>query len=226
MHIRVFYQGFLMLATFLLTWKLFCLSILFSSVLYNYSTYNWMKLIYMLYLEYKNTLQEVHMIIEYNGHKPDMDESCFVAENATVIGRVKMGENSSIWFGTVVRGDSSDIIIGENTNIQDNCTIHVNDGQPTLIGDNVTAGHGAIIHACTIGNNVLIGMGAIVLDGAEIGDNVIIGAGALVPPNKKIPSNSMVMGTPAKIVRELSEEDRKSIIETALHYVELAKEYR
>lgn len=166
------------------------------------------------------------MIIEYKGNKPDIHDSCFIAENATVIGRVKINKNSSIWFGTVVRGDGNYITIGENTNIQDNCTIHINDTHPTIIGDYVTAGHGAIVHACKVGNNVLVGMGAIVLDGAEIGDNVIIGAGALVPPNKKIPSNSMVMGTPAKIVRELNEEDRKSIIETALHYVELAKEYR
>lgn len=166
------------------------------------------------------------MIIQYKEHKPDIHESCFIAENATVIGRVKINKNSSIWFGTVVRGDSSDIIIGENTNIQDNCTIHVNDGQPTTIGNNVTAGHGAIIHACTIGNNVLIGMGAIVLDGAEIGDNVIIGAGAVVPPYKKIPSNSMVLGMPAKVVRELTDEDREAISATAQHYVELAKEYK
>lgn len=166
------------------------------------------------------------MIIEFNGHKPDIHESCFIADNATVIGRVELGKNSSIWFGTVVRGDVNYITIGENTNIQDNCTIHVNDDQPTVIGDNVTAGHGAIIHACKIGNNVLIGMGAIVLDGAEIGDNVIIGAGALVPPNKKIPSNSMVIGMPAKVVRELTEEDEAVISATGQHYVELAKKYR
>ena len=166
------------------------------------------------------------MIIEFNGHKPDIHESCFIADNATVIGRVELGKNSSIWFGTVVRGDVNYITIGENTNIQDNCTIHVNDDQPTVIGDNVTAGHGAIIHACKIGNNVLIGMGAIVLDGAEIGDNVIIGAGALVPPNKKIPSNSMVIGMPAKVVRELTEEDKAAISGTWQHYVELAKEYK
>ncbi|SHI81195.1 gamma carbonic anhydrase family protein [Lutispora thermophila] len=166
------------------------------------------------------------MVIQYKEHKPDIHESCFIAENATVIGRVKINKNSSIWFGTVVRGDTSDITIGENTNIQDNCTIHVNYGQPTVIGDNVTVGHGAIIHACTIGNNVLVGMGATVLDGAEIGDNVIIGAGALVPPNKKIPSNSMVMGMPAKIIRELNEEDRAGITASAQHYVELARDYK
>ncbi|NLM44113.1 MAG: gamma carbonic anhydrase family protein [Clostridiales bacterium] len=166
------------------------------------------------------------MIIEYKGHKPDIHESCFIAENATVIGRVKINKNSSIWFGTVVRGDGNYITIGENTNIQDNCTIHINSDQPTIIGDNVTAGHGAIIHACTVGNNVLIGMGATILDGAEIGDNVIIGAGALVPPNKKIPSNSMVMGMPARIVRELTDEEKVAISVSAQHYVELASQYR
>lgn len=166
------------------------------------------------------------MIVEYNEHKPEIHESCFIAENATVIGKVKINKNSSIWFGTVLRGDSDCITIGENTNIQDNCIIHVNNGEPTTIGDNVTVGHGAIIHACTVGDNVLIGMGAIVLDGAEIGDNVIIGAGALVPPNKKIPSNSMVMGMPAKVVRELTEEDIAAVSSTTQHYVELAREYR
>jgi carbonic anhydrase/acetyltransferase-like protein (isoleucine patch superfamily) len=165
------------------------------------------------------------MIIEHKGHKPDIHESCFITENVTLIGQVKVGKNTSIWYGTVVRGDNNYITIGENTNIQDNCTIHINHYNPTIIGDNVSIGHGAIIHACTVGNNVLIGMGAIILDGAEIGDNVIIGAGTLVPPGKKIPSNSLVMGSPAKIARELDEKDREKIAITALHYLQYSKEY-
>jgi len=166
------------------------------------------------------------MIIKYNGHMPDIHESSFIADNATVIGKVTLKKNASIWYGTVVRGDGNYISIGENTNIQDNCTIHINSDNPTLIGDFVTAGHGAILHACTVGNNVLIGMGAIVLDGAEIGDNVIIGAGSLVPPGKKIPSNTLVIGSPAKIVRELTPEDIDKIKDTAQHYVKFAKEYK
>ncbi|MFA7572909.1 MAG: gamma carbonic anhydrase family protein [Lutispora sp.] len=166
------------------------------------------------------------MIIEYDGHKPYIDDSCFIADNATIIGKVKLKKNASIWYGTVIRGDGNHISIGENTNIQDNCTIHINDDHPTIIGDYVTAGHGAIVHACTVGNNVLIGMGAIVLDGAEIGDNVIIGAGSVVPPGKKYPSNTLIMGSPAKIIRELTEKDRIKLKETALHYVKLAARYK
>ncbi|SHI51475.1 Carbonic anhydrase or acetyltransferase, isoleucine patch superfamily [Geosporobacter subterraneus DSM 17957] len=166
------------------------------------------------------------MILEYKGIKPDIDESCYISENATVIGRVKMKKNANVWYGTVIRGDDNHITIGENTNIQDNCTVHINKNMPTVIGDYVTVGHNAIIHACHIGNYVLVGMGAIVLDGAEIGDHVIIGSGSLVPPGKKIPSNSLVMGSPAKIVRELTEEDRKQLESSALNYVEMANNHR
>ena len=128
------------------------------------------------------------MIIEYNGHRPNIHESCVVVENATLIGQVTLKKNANIWYGAVLRGDDHYISIGENTNIQDNCVIHIDHDLPTIIGDFVTVGHGAIVHACKVGNNVLIGMGAIVLNGAEIGDNVIIAAGSLVPPGKKIPS--------------------------------------
>ena len=113
------------------------------------------------------------MILAYQDHRPKIHDSCFIAENATVIGKVSIGENSSVWYGTVLRGDVSYIEIGENSNIQDNTVIHLNKDLPTLIGDNVTVGHGAIIHACTIKDNVLIGMGAIILDGAVIESNVI-----------------------------------------------------
>lgn len=166
------------------------------------------------------------MIIEYCGNKPDVHESCFVAENASIIGRVELKKDASIWYGTVIRGDGNYISVGENTNIQDNCTVHINGNNPTIIGDNVTIGHGAIVHACTIGNNVLVGMGAIVLDGAEIGDNAIIGAGSLVPPGKKILSNTLIMGSPAKMIRKLAQEDIARIKDTAQHYVELAREYK
>ena len=166
------------------------------------------------------------MIIEYNGHRPNIHESCFVAENATLIGQVTLRKNVNIWYGAVLRGDDHYISIGENTNIQDNCVIHIDHDFPTIIGDDVTVGHGAIVHACKVGNNVLIGMGAIVLNGAEIGDNVIIAAGSLVPPGKKIPSNTLVMGSPAKVTRELTGKDISDIRDSAIYYAELANKYR
>ncbi|NLJ66269.1 MAG: gamma carbonic anhydrase family protein, partial [Clostridiales bacterium] len=152
--------------------------------------------------------------------------SCFVAENATLIGQVTLRKNVNIWYGAVLRGDDHYISIGENTNIQDNCVIHIDHDFPTIIGDDVTVGHGAIVHACKVGNNVLIGMGAIVLNGAEIGDNVIIAAGSLVPPGKKIPSNTLVMGSPAKVTRELTEQNISDIRDSAMYYAELANKYR
>ena len=166
------------------------------------------------------------MILSYKVYNPEIHYTCYVSANAVVVGRVTVKKNASIWYGTVIRGDESSIEIGENTNVQDNCTIHINRNMPTKIGDNVTIGHGAIIHACTIGNNVLVGMGAIVLDGAVIDDDVIIGAGSLVPPGKHIPANSLVMGSPAKLVRELNEGDKKSIKQSAEHYVEIAKNHK
>jgi carbonic anhydrase/acetyltransferase-like protein (isoleucine patch superfamily) len=153
-------------------------------------------------------------------------DSCFVAENATLIGQVTLRKNVNIWYGAVLRGDDHYISIGENTNIQDNCVIHIDHDFPTIIGDDVTVGHGAIVHACKVGNNVLIGMGAIVLNGAEIGDNVIIAAGSLVPPGKKIPSNTLVMGSPAKVTRELTEQNISDIRDSAMYYAELANKYR
>ncbi|MGB3926869.1 MAG: gamma carbonic anhydrase family protein [Caldicoprobacterales bacterium] len=166
------------------------------------------------------------MIKEYNGHKPHIHNSCFIAENTTIIGRVTIKRNASIWYGTVIRGDDNYISIGENTNVQDNCTIHIAEDYPTIIGDNVTIGHGAIVHGCKVGNNVLIGMGAIILDGAEIEDNVLIAAGSLVPPGKKMPSNTLVMGSPAKVVRELTKEEIVNIKNSADYYVKLAEEYK
>lgn len=166
------------------------------------------------------------MIKEYNGHKPHIHNSCFIAENTTIIGRVTIKRNASIWYGTVIRGDDNYISIGVNTNVQDNCTIHIAEDYPTIIGDNVTIGHGAIVHGCKVGNNVLIGMGAIILDGAEIEDNVLIAAGSLVSPGKKMPSNTLVMGSPAKVVRELTKEEIVNIKNSADYYVKLAEEYK
>lgn len=166
------------------------------------------------------------MILDFLDSSPKIEASCFVADNATIIGRVTLKENVNIWYGTVIRADENDVIIGRNTNIQDNCIIHIDRDRPTIIGDNVTVGHGAIIHACQIGNNVLVGMGALVLDGAKIGNNVIIGAGSIVTPGKEIADGSLIMGAPARLVRKLGEEELESLKETALYYVDLASKHK
>ena len=141
-------------------------------------------------------------------------------------GQVRLEQGANIWYNTVVRGDVELITVGKNTNIQDLSVIHTSHGHPTQIGSGVTVGHRAICHGCTIDDNVLIGMGAIILDGAHIESDVIIGAGSLVPPNKRIPSGSLVMGSPAKVVRTLSEEEIESIKQSAHGYVELSKHYK
>ena len=154
-----------------------------------------------------------------------IDKTVFIADGAKVIESVEMGEGCGVWFNAVIRGDSNEIKIGKGTNIQDNAVIHTSKSFGVQIGDNVTIGHGAIVHGCTIGNNVMIGMGAIVLDGAIIEDNCIIGAGALVTQGKRIPSGSLAFGNPAKVVRQLSEDEIRSITENAESYVEKAKKY-
>jgi len=167
------------------------------------------------------------MIMEYKGKKPEIHNSCFVAHSADIIGDVTIGEGGSVWFGAVIRGDINSISIGKNSNIQDNCVVHANgDGTPTIVGENVTVGHSVILHGCDIGDNCIIGMGAIILDGAKIGKNTIIGAGALVPGNKEIPSGVLCLGSPAKVVRELTEEEIANFKITAEHYVEAAAEYK
>lgn len=149
-------------------------------------------------------------------------EWVYIAEGVQIIGDVEIGENSSVWYNAVIRGDSNKIVIGENTNIQDNAVLHENHENALVIGDNVTIGHGAIVHGCTVGNNVLIGMGAIILDGAVIEKNCIIGAGALVTQNKVIPEGSLVFGNPAKVIRQLTEEEKDSILKNANQYADEA----
>ena len=155
-----------------------------------------------------------------------IDKSVFIAEGAKIIGSVEIGENSSVWFNAVIRGDSNDVKIGYGSNVQDNAVIHTSRDFGVNIGDNVTIGHGAIVHGCTIGNNVMIGMGAIVLDGAVIEENSIIGAGALVTQGKIVPAGSLAFGNPAKVVRQLTEEEIKSISDNAVYYVNKADEYK
>jgi len=164
------------------------------------------------------------MIIKsFNGKSPKIHESVYISENVSIIGDVEIGENSSVWFGTVIRGDVCNIKIGKNSNVQDNAVIHVNYDLPSILGDFVTVGHSAVIHGAVIGDFVLVGMGAIVLDNVKVGRNVIIAAGSVVPPRMEIPDGVMVMGVPAKIVRALREEEIEHIKKNALDYVELAK---
>ena len=143
----------------------------------------------------------------------------YIAKNATVVGDVELGENVSIWYGAVLRGDSGKITLGEGTNVQDNCVLH----EKTSVGKNCTIGHGAIVHGCTVGDNCTIGMGAVVLSGAVIGNNCIVGAGALVTGKMNAPDGSLVLGNPAKVVKELTREQVLENTRNAEHYVELAE---
>lgn len=165
------------------------------------------------------------MIKKFEGIEPQIEESVFVAESADIIGRVKIGKGSSIWYNTVLRGDENSIIIGENTNIQDGTIVHVGWDRDTIIGNNVTVGHKAIIHGCKIGEYSLVGMGSIVLDGAEIGEYTMIGAGSLVT-KKKFPPGVLLLGSPAKVIRELTDEEKNSLKTSAQHYVETAKKHK
>lgn len=148
----------------------------------------------------------------------------YIAPGAVVRGNVSIGESSSIWYNAVVRADGIDVKIGDNTNIQDNCVVHADPGDSVDIGNNVTVGHGAIIHGCRIGDNTLIGMGAIILNNAQIGSNCIVGAGALVTEGKIIPDRSLVIGSPAVIKREITEEEIEKIKLNSKHYCMEAKE--
>lgn len=165
-------------------------------------------------------------LIRYKGVYPQVARDVYIAPGAIVIGDVVIGAKSSIWFYTVVRGDVHFIRIGEETNIQDHSVLHVTTGTfPLHIGNRVTVGHRAVIHGCTIEDECLIGMGSIILDGAKIGRHSVVAAGAVVPPGMEIPERSLVMGIPAKVQKELSEEEIERIIGTAKHYVKLAEEY-
>ena len=155
-----------------------------------------------------------------------IDKSVFVADGARVIGNVEIGKGSSVWFNAVIRADLDEVKIGDNSNVQDNAVIHTSDGFGVSIGDNVTIGHGAIIHGCTVKNNVMIGMGAIVLNGAVIEENSIIGAGTLVTQGKVIPAGSLAFGNPVKIVRQLTDKEIESIKDNAISYVNEANEYK
>ncbi|RDY23045.1 gamma carbonic anhydrase family protein [Romboutsia maritimum] len=166
------------------------------------------------------------MIKAYQGIEPKIDETAFIAPSADIIGEVIIEKNANIWYNVVIRSEEQKIVIGENTNIQDGSVVHIGYGFDTIVGKNVTVGHKAIIHGCKIGDNTLIGMGAVVLDGAEVGEFTLLGAASLVPPGKKIPSGVLAMGSPAKVVRELTEEEKKNLTNSAMKYIETANNHR
>ena len=153
---------------------------------------------------------------------PRLGKAVYLARTAVVLGDVALGDFSSVWYGAVLRGDINRIEVGKGSNIQDNAVLHLADDFPCLIGDWVTIGHGALVHACTIGNECLVGMGSVILDGAEIGDQCLIGAKSLVTPGTKIPAGSLVLGSPAKVVRPLTEDERSGLRGWADKYVENA----
>ncbi|MBR2030385.1 MAG: gamma carbonic anhydrase family protein [Clostridia bacterium] len=147
----------------------------------------------------------------------------FVADGAKILGDVTLGNNVSVWYNAVLRGDVCKIIVGDDSNVQDCCVVHGKVGQPVIMGKGVSVGHGAILHGCTIGDNSLVGMGAVVLDGVVVGKNCIIGAGAVVTQNTIVPDNSLFLGCPAKFVKTVGDEQVESNIQNALHYVEIIK---
>ena len=166
------------------------------------------------------------MIFPFENQKPVLAADSFVAETAVLIGNVTLNNQASVWFGAVLRGDIEPIIVGARSNIQDNSVAHTSHGNPVVLGDDVSVGHIVNLHGCTVGNNCIIGMGVTLLDGCEIGDNCIIGANSLIPPRKKIPAGSLVMGSPGKVVRALSDEEIADITHNAEHYTDNYKKYR
>ena len=166
------------------------------------------------------------MIYDFEKNTPQIHPDSWVASNAVIIGKVTLEKNSNIWFNSVIRGDVEPITIGEGSNVQDGSVIHTDPGCPAIIGKNVTIGHLVMLHGCIIEDDCLIGIGATILNKAKIGKNSIIGANALVTENKVIPERSLVLGSPGKVVRQVSEEEIKSIKENADHYVANYKKYK
>lgn len=165
--------------------------------------------------------------LPWKGVMPTVAESAFVAPNTSLIGDVVVSELASIWFGSTLRGDVMPIRIGARTSIQDNSVVHATEGwAPTIVGEDCVVGHGVILHGCTLGNRVLVGMGTVILDAVKIGDDVLIGAGSLITPRTEIPSGTLVLGRPAKPKRDLTDAERATIIDGAAHYVEKCRAYR
>lgn len=166
------------------------------------------------------------MIYPYNGKNPKIAETAYIADYVTITGDVTIGEYSSIWFNTVIRGDVSPTIIGNDVNVQDNSVLHQSPNRPLVLEDGVTVGHSVILHSSTIRKNALIGMGSLILDGADIGEGAFIGAGSLVPPGKKIPPNTLAFGRPAKVVRELNADDIADMDRIRREYKEKGQYYK
>lgn len=166
------------------------------------------------------------MIDHYKGKYPQIDETTYVAPNATIVGDVKIGEKCSVWFQTVIRGDVAPTIIGNNVNIQDLSLIHQSPNMPVILEDGVSIGHQVTLHSCTVRKNALIGMGSILLDGVEIGENAFIGAGSLLSPGTKIPPNTLAFGRPAKVVRILTDKDIQDMDRIRASYVEKGQYYK
>lgn len=165
-------------------------------------------------------------VYELEGVAPQIAESAWIADSAQVMGDVQLGADASVWFGTVVRGDTAHITIGEGTNVQDASVLHADEGMPLTIGRHVTVGHQVMLHGCTIGDESLIGIGAIVLNGAKIGKNCLVGAGALVTDGKEFPDGSMIIGSPARVVRQLTPEQIEGLRRSAQHYIHNARRFR
>lgn len=166
------------------------------------------------------------MIHSLDGQSPELvGDSHFVADNATLIGRVRLQPDASVWFNSVLRGDCEWIEVGAGSNVQDSCVLHTDPGYPLTIGDGVTVGHMVMLHGCTIGNDSLIGIGSTILNGATIGANCLVGAHALITEGKSFPDGSLIIGAPARVVRDLSDEEVAGIRAAASHYVENASRY-
>ena len=165
------------------------------------------------------------MIYDFEGHTPKLDPNSWVASNSVVIGKVELKKDSNIWFNVTLRGDVEPITVGEGSNVQDGSVVHSDPGCPVVIGKNVTVGHLVMLHGCTIGDNSLIGIGAVILNNAKIGKNCIIGAKALITENKEIPDNSLVVGAPGKIIRKVTDDEIKQLTENAKHYQDNWKKY-
>ena len=157
---------------------------------------------------------------EFSMKTPVISSDSFIAKGAAVYGNVTLGSDTSVWYNATIRSMEEPIVIGEGSNVQDNAVVHVDSGYPVTVGSYVTIGHGAIVHGCTVGDNTLIGMGAIILNGAVVGKNCIIGAGTLVTQNKVIPDNSLVIGSPGKIIRQVTAEELEHSILNAKHYID------
>jgi len=164
-------------------------------------------------------------IFHFKTYSPKIESSAWIAHDANIIGKIEILRKASVWFGATLRGDNEEILLGEGSNIQENCVLHTDHGFPLMIGKNCTIGHSVILHGCSIADNTLIGMGSTILNGAKIGKGCLIGAGSLITENKVIPAGSLVMGSPGKVIRELDNEAKESLIESAFHYQERASEF-